>query len=80
MGTETLMKAVVERSYLHFITRTSEKDRLLSRSQMLLLKNFQYFMEPNGSILCSQEPATGPYLEPDESSPYHSILFLLNPS
>jgi len=24
-------------------------------------------MEPEGSLLCSQEPATGPYPEPDES-------------
>jgi hypothetical protein len=33
-------------------------------------------METLGSLLHSQEPATGPYPEPDESSPYHSIQFL----
>jgi hypothetical protein len=33
-------------------------------------------MEPEGSFPYSQEPATGPYPEPDESSPYHQILFL----
>jgi hypothetical protein len=33
-------------------------------------------MQHEGSLPCSQEPATGPYSEPDESSPYHSILFL----
>jgi hypothetical protein len=27
------------------------------------------FMDPEGSLLCSQEPATGPYPEPDEYSP-----------
>jgi hypothetical protein len=27
------------------------------------------------SLLCSQEPATDLYPEPDESSPYHPILF-----
>jgi hypothetical protein len=27
-------------------------------------------MEPEASLLCSQEPATGPYYEPDESSPH----------
>jgi hypothetical protein len=27
-------------------------------------------MESEGSLTCSQQPATGPYLEPDESSPH----------
>jgi hypothetical protein len=27
-------------------------------------------MELEGSLLCSQEPATGPYPESDESSPH----------
>jgi hypothetical protein len=33
-------------------------------------------MEPDGSlpVPCSQEPSTGPYPEPDQSSIYHSIL------
>jgi hypothetical protein len=33
-------------------------------------------MEPEGSLQCSQEPATAPHPEPDESSPYLPILFL----
>jgi hypothetical protein len=33
------------------------------------------FMKPQGSLLCSQEPATGTYPEPDESSPHYPILF-----
>jgi len=33
-------------------------------------------MEPEGSSLCSQEPATGPYSKPDASSPHHPTLFL----
>jgi hypothetical protein len=32
-------------------------------------------MEPEGSLLCSQEPTTGPYPEPDESSPQFPTLF-----
>jgi hypothetical protein len=32
-------------------------------------------MEPEESLLCSQKPYTGPCPEPDESSPYHPILF-----
>jgi len=33
-------------------------------------------MECKSSLLCSQEPATGPYPETDESSPHLPILFL----
>jgi hypothetical protein len=36
-------------------------------------------MEPKGSLLCSQEASTSLYPEPDQSSPYHPILFLQNP-
>jgi hypothetical protein len=32
-------------------------------------------MEAEGLFLCSQEPATGPYPEPDESSPQIPTLF-----
>jgi hypothetical protein len=31
-------------------------------------------MAHEGSSPCSQEPSTGPYPEPDQSSPYHPIL------
>jgi hypothetical protein len=29
------------------------------------------FIDPEGSLPCSQEPSTGPYPEPDQSGPYH---------
>jgi hypothetical protein len=33
-------------------------------------------MEAEGSFPSPQEPSTGPYPEPDESSPHHPILSL----
>jgi hypothetical protein len=32
-------------------------------------------METEGSLSCSQQPPTGPYLEPDESSSHFLTLF-----
>jgi hypothetical protein len=36
-------------------------------------------MEFESSLRCSQETATGPYPEPDESTPRLPILFTLYP-
>jgi hypothetical protein len=33
-------------------------------------------MEPEGSSLCSEEPATGPFPEPDAFIPHFPTLFL----
>jgi len=32
-------------------------------------------MEPEGSLQCSEEPTTGPFAEPDESSSHFPTLF-----
>jgi hypothetical protein len=37
-------------------------------------------MEPECSLSCSQQPATGPYPEPDESTPHLPTLFGVIPS
>jgi hypothetical protein len=39
------------------------------------LVKFYDFIEPEGSLSCSQEPATGPYPEPNESVPHLPTLF-----
>jgi len=33
-------------------------------------------MEPEGSLPCSQDPASGPFPQPDEYSPHPTILFV----
>jgi hypothetical protein len=40
---------------------------------------FQHFMDPGGSLPCSQEPFTCPCPEPDQSSLYHTILSKIHP-
>jgi hypothetical protein len=40
-------------------------------------KNFPLYMEPEISLLCPQEPTTGSYPHPDESSPHNHVAYLL---
>jgi hypothetical protein len=49
---------------------------LRSRQLCTYTSASQHFMKFEGSLPCSQEPSTGPYPEPDQFSPYHSILSL----
>jgi hypothetical protein len=39
-----------------------------------MIKKFTAFMETEGSLLFSQQPATDPYPEPDEASQHHNIF------
>lgn len=50
----------------------------MNHTVIQLFKKFTVFIEPNGSVLLSQEPTTGPYSKPDESSPHlHTQLLLI---
>jgi hypothetical protein len=52
----------------------------LRNSEMFsCLGNTQRFMKHEGSLLCSQESATSPYPEPNESSPRCTKLVLYDP-
>jgi hypothetical protein len=42
-------------------------------------RNPPSFMEPQGSLPCSQKPATGPYPEADETNPHPPINIFLRP-
>jgi len=52
-----------------------EKPNVLSQS-----RNSPHFMEPEGSLPHTQEPATRPYPEPDQSSLYPPHHTSGNPS
>jgi hypothetical protein len=50
-----------------------------NRQSLIYSRIFQNFMESEGSVPRSQEPSTGSHPEPDESSPYLSILLFWAP-
>jgi len=56
---------------LYLITYLLHGAESFSRSQLVLSwsRNSPHFMETEGSLLHSQDPATCPYPEPDRSSP-----------
>jgi len=56
---------------------TARKRDLLDKLILALTWSTSYssFLEPAGSLPCSQKPATAAYPEPDESSPHLPTLF-----
>lgn len=64
---------------------TTKINKLLSNPVLLeklmfpqMVNKFPYFMEPNGSSQCLQQPTTCLYPEPDQSSPCPSSHFVTN--
>jgi hypothetical protein len=55
---------------------TETEPFLRSRQLRSYSRTSQHFTEPEGSLPCSQEPSTGPYPKPDQSSLYHPNLSL----
>jgi hypothetical protein len=49
---------------------------LRSHQSLSYLRISKYFMVSEGSLPSLHQPSTGLRSEPDESSPYHPILFL----
>jgi hypothetical protein len=60
-----------------FLSLTHGAEAFLRSCQLCSYwRTSQQFMEPEGSLPCSQEPFTGPYSEPDQSNLYNPILSL----
>jgi hypothetical protein len=60
------------------VTKVHEAGFILNSLYLLSFsRNSPSFMELDGSLLCSQEPATGPYPETVESSTYVDVLYRL---
>jgi len=51
---------------------------LYSEGNRSMVNQF-FFMELEGSLPCSQEPATCPYTKPNKTRPCHPILFISDP-
>jgi hypothetical protein len=71
-------------TYTHSENKTKEKQTNYVRGAGSFLRSCQslsysrisqHFMEPEGSLPYSQQSSTGPYPEPDQSSPYHPYRF-----
>jgi hypothetical protein len=59
--------------YTNWLTNSTEDSLCL---EIIIAKVVASFMESDGSLSYSEEPATGTYPEPDESIPHPHISFL----
>jgi hypothetical protein len=60
-------------SLIHSLTHEAEPF-LRSCQLCSYSRTSKNFMEPEGTLPCSQQPFTGPYSEPDQFNQYHPIL------
>jgi hypothetical protein len=73
----SLLRQAGMTSLLRFREASHGAESFLRSCQLLSYSRIsQKFMEPVGSLPCSQDLSTGPYPEPDQSTPPHPILSL----
>jgi hypothetical protein len=74
-----IVTAVKTSNITTFVMSLTHGAEPLLRSHQLCSysRTSQHFMEPEGSLPCSQEPFAGPYPEPDQSNPYRTIPLYL---
>jgi hypothetical protein len=64
---------------MYTLTNSMEQSPSEKLIVIQLLKKLLTFMEPKGSLLCSQQPATDPCPEPDASSTHFLTHFPQDP-
>jgi len=73
---DSLIESILLKSLAMLITQWSRFRLRKLKSCSAIQKNSQPFMEPEGSLMCSHESATGPFSDPLESSPQpHTHFF-----
>jgi hypothetical protein len=60
----------------HVITNLLGRIVLEMLPAVHVIRNFRTFYGTEGSLMCSQELATCPYIEPNQSNPYNPIISL----